>query len=110
MAEVNASGAVVGSYAQGEGIDEPLAMKRNGSVACYHADGLGSITSLTDNTGQLVATYTYDSFGNTTPNESILNPYRTRTGYCCVMEKKETALLLLLGISEIESAQVLLFG
>jgi RHS repeat-associated protein len=76
VAELNAAGAVVASYAQGAGIDEPLAMQRNGSVAYYHADGLGSITSLTGNTGQTVATYTYDSFGNTTPNEAIFNPYR----------------------------------
>jgi RHS repeat-associated protein len=76
VAELNAAGAVVASYAQGADIDEPLAMKRNGYVAYYHADGLGSITSLTGNTGQSVATYTYDSFGNTTPNEAIFNPYR----------------------------------
>ena len=32
----------------------------------YEADGLGSVTSLTDQTGALAATYTYDSFGNMT--------------------------------------------
>jgi len=74
--ERDASGAVVASYAQGLGIDEPLAMQRGGNVEYYQADGLGSITSLTGSTGQLTATYGYDSFGNTTPTEGIFNPYR----------------------------------
>jgi RHS repeat-associated protein len=30
---------------------------------CFQADGLGSVTSLTDPTGSVAATYTYDSFG-----------------------------------------------
>jgi YD repeat-containing protein len=75
-AELNASGAVVASYTQGAGIDEPLAMRRGGYIAYYHADGLGSVTSLTDSNANTVATYVYDSFGNTTPKEGIFNPYR----------------------------------
>jgi len=76
VAEYNSAGAVVASYAQGAGIDEPLAMRRGGYTAYYHADGLGSVTSLSGSTGQPVATYVYDSFGNTTPTEGIFNPYR----------------------------------
>jgi RHS repeat-associated protein len=57
-------------------VDEPLAMRRGGYVAYYQADGLGSVTSLSGSTGQPVATYVYDSFGNTTPTEGIFNPYR----------------------------------
>lgn len=30
----------------------------------YHADGLGSITALTDERGRIVQRYEYDSFGN----------------------------------------------
>ncbi|MDR3764628.1 MAG: hypothetical protein P4M01_11075, partial [Acidobacteriota bacterium] len=76
VAEVNASGTYVAKYAQGAGIDEPLAMQRGGSTAYYNADGLGSITSLTGGTGVLASTYTYDSFGNTTATEGIHNPFR----------------------------------
>ena len=32
----------------------------------YHADGLGSITGLSDATGTMVQTYSYDAFGNVT--------------------------------------------
>ena len=44
-----------------------------------HADGLGSITSLTDTNGTIVQTYTYDSFGNITQAGSITQPF-TYTG------------------------------
>ncbi|MGA3128417.1 MAG: RHS repeat-associated core domain-containing protein [Candidatus Korobacteraceae bacterium] len=76
VTELNASGAVVASYTQGAGIDEPLAMRRGGYISYYHADGLGSITSLTNTNAQPVATYAYDSFGNTTATEGIFNPFR----------------------------------
>jgi len=76
VAELNASGTVVASYTQGAGIDEPLAMRRGGYISYYHADGLGSITSLTNTNAQPVATYVYDSFGNTTATEGIFNPFR----------------------------------
>jgi len=76
VTELNASGAVVASYTQGAGIDEPLAMRRGGYISYYHADGLGSVTSLTNTNAQPVATYVYDSFGNTTATEGIFNPFR----------------------------------
>ena len=77
VAEVNPSGTVVASYAQGTTIDEPLAMQRGGTVVYYHADGLGSITSLTNTGAQTTATYVYDSFGNVVSSTgNIINPYR----------------------------------
>jgi RHS repeat-associated protein len=60
--EVNASGAVIARYVQGAGIDEPLAQSRSG-LSYYNADGLGSITSLTDSTGMPTATFVYGAFG-----------------------------------------------
>ena len=36
----------------------------------YHADGLGSITGLSDATGTMVQTYSYDAFGNVTVSGS----------------------------------------
>ena len=61
--ELNAAGTVTAQYAQGAGIDEPLASNLGGTLAFYEADGLGSITSLTDNAGSAVAAYIRDSFG-----------------------------------------------
>jgi RHS repeat-associated protein len=76
VAEVGASGAVTASYTQGAGVDEPLAMQRGGNVYYYNADGLGSVTSLTNNVGQTISTYLYHAFGSTTATEGIFNPYR----------------------------------
>ncbi len=74
--ETNATGAVVSRYSQGTNIDEPLAMLRSGLVSFYHADGLGSVTSLSNSTGLIANTYTYDSFGKLTNSTgSIVNPF-----------------------------------
>lgn len=61
--ETNASGAVVARYSQGLKMDEPLVMLRSATASYYHADGLGSITSLSNGAGSLVQTDGYDSFG-----------------------------------------------
>ena len=52
VAELGGGGNLLAYYTQGEGIDEPLAMTGAGGTYFYHADGLGSITSLTDCLGQ----------------------------------------------------------
>jgi len=75
--EVDAAGAVVARYGFGVGIDEPLAMLRSGVSSFYQADGLGSVTSLTDSAGAIAAIYTYDSFGNLAASTgSVVNPFR----------------------------------
>jgi RHS repeat-associated protein len=75
--ETNSSGAVVARYSQGLNIDEPLAMLRSSATSYYQADGLGSVTSLTNAAGAVAQTYTYDSFGNqTASNGSLTNPFR----------------------------------
>jgi RHS repeat-associated protein len=75
--EVNASGAVVARYTQGQNIDEPLAMSRSGVTSYYEADGLGSVTSLTSGSGALAQTYTFDSFGKQiASNGSLTNPFQ----------------------------------
>jgi len=61
--ETNSSGTAVARYSQGLNIDEPLAMLRNSTTSFYQADGLGSVTSLSNSTGSLAQTYTFDSFG-----------------------------------------------
>ena len=74
--ETNGTGAVVARYTHGLSIDEPLAMTRAGATSYYHADGLGSITSLSNSTGASSATYTFDAFGNLTAfTGSLTNPF-----------------------------------
>ena len=75
--ELDGGGTAVARYAQGLGIDEPLAMYRGGASYYYNADGLGSITSLTNSSGQIAATYSYDSFGKLTASTgTVTNPFR----------------------------------
>jgi RHS repeat-associated protein len=74
---LNSSGAVIADYAQTQKIDEPLAELRSDGSSYYEADGLGSLTSLTNSTGTLANTYTYDSFGNVTNSTGTLrNPFQ----------------------------------
>src|ERR1019366_2196885 len=55
----------------------PLALTGTGGTYFYHADGLGSIMSLTNGSGQLANSYVYDSFGNLTASTgTITNPFR----------------------------------
>jgi RHS repeat-associated protein len=63
MEELNPDGSLSERYTYGPGIDEPLVGQRNPKIFYYEADGLGSVTSLTDPTSAVAATYTYDSFG-----------------------------------------------
>jgi RHS repeat-associated protein len=75
--ETNSVGTAVARYTQGLNIDEPLAMLRGSTTSFYSADGLGSVTSLTNSSGANAATYTYDSFGNLTASTgSLTNSFR----------------------------------
>ena len=52
-------------------------MLRSGATSYYHADGLGSVTSLSSAAGSVANTYTYDSFGKLTASTgSLVNPFR----------------------------------
>lgn len=75
--ETNSSGSVVARYSQGLNIDESLAMLRSAATSYYHADGLGSVTSLSSSAGAIAQTYTFDSFGKQTASSgSLTNPFR----------------------------------
>jgi RHS repeat-associated protein len=75
--ELDGGGNLLAHYTQGAGIDEPLAMYRGLTTAYFHADGLGSVTSLTDGAGQMAASYVYDSFGKLTASTgAIANPFQ----------------------------------
>ncbi|MBI4379503.1 MAG: hypothetical protein HY578_10450, partial [Nitrospinae bacterium] len=78
--EYNHKGKVTARYVHGLGIDEPLAIEQKGKVYYYHADGLGSVTTLTDSRGKVVQRYDYDSFGNLKRHgHKVKQPY-TYTG------------------------------
>ena len=77
---VNGTGGEIAGYVQDQGIDESLAMDRNGTVDYYEQDGLGSVTSLTAANGSVARTYTYDSFGNTANSTGPLTNFFRYTG------------------------------
>ncbi len=75
--ETDSSGAAVARYVQSGLIDEPLAMLRSSSTSYYEADGLGSVTSLSNAAGTLAQTYTFDSFGKQTASSgSLVNSFQ----------------------------------
>lgn len=68
VVELNASNEVVRAYVNGLELDQPIERigfiggpARNRQV--FHADGLGSIAALTDESGEPVQSYTYAAFG-----------------------------------------------
>ena len=61
--ERDGSGALQQVYVHGAAVDELLAKITTARVVYYHADALGSTVALTNETGNLVESYTYDAFG-----------------------------------------------
>lgn len=77
LEEVDNSGNVLAKYTQDTGIDQPLSEVRSGATSYYEQDALGSVTSLSNGSGALVNTYSYDSFGKlTTSTGTITNPFQ----------------------------------
>ena len=75
--EVDNGGNVLSRYTQGSHVDEWLAELRSGTTSYYERDGLGSITSLSNSSGALANTYTYDAFGKLTASTGTLtNPFQ----------------------------------
>ena len=75
--EMDGSGNVLARYTQGTKVDEPLSALRGGTTSYYQADGLGSVTSLSNGAGALANTYSYDSFGKLTASTGTLtNPFQ----------------------------------
>ena len=77
LEELDSSGNVLARYNQGPAIDEPLSGLRGATTSFYQIDFLGSTTSLSDSTGALANTYTYDSFGKLIGSTGTLtNPFQ----------------------------------
>jgi len=75
--ETSATGIALARYTHSNGIDQPLNMLRSAITSYYEADGLGSVTSLTNATGSLVQTYAYDSRGKLTATSgSLISPFQ----------------------------------
>jgi RHS repeat-associated protein len=64
IAEYDQNNKQIATYIHGPNIDEPLAAEIRNNRIYYHADGLGSITALTNHMGMTVQKYDYDAFGN----------------------------------------------
>jgi RHS repeat-associated protein len=77
---LNASGNVVAAYIQGQGVDDPLAQLESGIQSYYEADGLGSITSLSNPTSGLANTNTYEAYGDLAGSTGTLSNYFRYTG------------------------------
>ncbi|MGA3107682.1 MAG: RHS repeat-associated core domain-containing protein [Terriglobales bacterium] len=74
---VSGSGSEIASYTHGGDLDQPYAELRSGTVSYYEQDAANSVTSLSNPTGVVAATYTYDSFGNVTNSTGTLrNPFQ----------------------------------
>jgi RHS repeat-associated protein len=75
--ELDQNGNSVARYTYDQAIDEPLAMVRNAVISFFERDGLGSNTSLTNSSGEITDTYTFDSFGNSIASAgTTTNPFR----------------------------------
>ncbi|MBI1810764.1 MAG: hypothetical protein HY035_07955 [Nitrospirae bacterium] len=72
------SGTVTVNYIRTLNIDEPLVrIKSDGTVRYYQQDALGSVIALTDESGTIKTTYSYDPFGNVTVSgEASDNPFQ----------------------------------
>ncbi len=74
--EVDGSGNGVAQYT-GNGVDQQLAMIRNGAASFYELDDLLSTTSLSNAAGEVANTYAYDSFGKLTASSGVIfNPFQ----------------------------------
>jgi RHS repeat-associated protein len=73
LEEVDASGVVVARYTMGPGGDQVLAESTASGASYYHPDGLGSVLSLSNSSGALTDTYSYDSFGNQVNQTGVIH-------------------------------------
>jgi len=66
--ERNDSGMTLASYVRGlsygGGIGGIISKITPTTADYYHYDGIGGVTGLTDSTGQIIQSYTYDAYGN----------------------------------------------
>ena len=74
VAEIQ-NGVIEATYLRGLRIDEAF-VRQTSSNEYYHTDALGSVMGLTDQTGAMQTTYSYDPFGNTAITGTSANPFQ----------------------------------
>jgi RHS repeat-associated protein len=73
LMETDNAGVVQATYNYGNDL---ISMNRVGVNSYYHYDGLGTVKQLSDEAGAVVASYVYDSFGNSVSSvSSVANNY-----------------------------------
>jgi len=76
LQEVDSSGGLLSRYAQAPGTDQPLSRFGSGASNYYQQDGIDSVSSLTNTSGALSNSYTFDSFGQlATHSGTLANPF-----------------------------------
>ena len=75
IVEYDGSGNLLAEYIYGDTIDEVLVMSRGGIDYFYHQDGLGNVTDLTDASGNIIESYTYDVYGAPSSLSTVGNPF-----------------------------------
>ncbi len=75
--EYDGNGYIKTGYTHGPGTDEPFAMYRSNKLYYYHADALGSIIAMTNQSGSIVQSAVYDTYGNikSLSNPNLIQPY-----------------------------------
>ncbi len=76
LMELDDGGQTVARYTS-SGVDEWLAMERDGHIYTYHADATFDTVALTDENGQVVERYRYAPFGDTTILDADGQPLTT---------------------------------
>jgi RHS repeat-associated protein len=90
LAEYTESGDQVAKYNWAG--DRVVSVERTGEgIRYFHYDGLGSVVTLTDDSGNVVARYLWDAWGNLR-NEDALNASQNRIGYTGHRFDEETGL------------------
>ncbi len=77
LLEFDGTNTFVARYSHGQQVDQPLVLQKAGiGHVYYHSNHQGSITHLTNNSGTIVNSYAYDSYGRrVSVVESVMQPY-----------------------------------
>lgn len=73
--QYDGSNNVTASFTNGLGQNTPLEVVEGTATYYYQKDGGGSVTALTDASGNVVDRYTYDAFGNQSVQGTVANPF-----------------------------------
>jgi RHS repeat-associated protein len=74
---VGSNGSLIARYVEGQTVDEPIAQSSSTGTSYYDIDALSSVTSLSNSSGAISSTNTYDSFGNLgASTDTNTNPFR----------------------------------